>query len=248
MPEAMLNFVCWLYIQAVPVLYFFPWFSVTFWEGAQAMKKSIKHAQLDDIQRCGWVDMGPPFMDHYTACFFPIDAGHVGRKIQSHRENTIIFSLWSALCPSALESRPEKNKTKKTASKWRSMIGWNIGLFVLCCVFSGFDFKAEKQIADSIEEIDCVQWFCRWKNIIYIFICIYVYNIYLCIHIYIYIFNAVHTYIDTCKHTCIHTYIWFVTRKNDAFKPSHAPPPQRKRTPTVPVLEKKHRVFKHVFF
>ena len=61
--------------------------------------------------------MGPPFMDpHYTACLFPIDAGHAGRKNQSHRESTIIFSMWSALCPSALESKPEKIEQKKQAN------------------------------------------------------------------------------------------------------------------------------------
>ena len=135
MPEAMLNFVCWLYIQAVPVLYFFPWFSVTFWEGAQAMKKSIKHAQLDDIQRCGWVDMGPPFMDHYTACFFPIDAGHVGRKIQSHRESTLPFCF-------GIQTRKKQNKKNSQQMEVHDWLKYRFVCFVLC--FFWFWFQSRK--------------------------------------------------------------------------------------------------------
>ena len=101
--------------------------------------------------------MGPPFMDpHYTACLFPIDAGHVGRKNQSHRESTIIFSMWSALCPSAWKSKPEKINKKGKQMEVHDWLKYRF-VCVVFCLFFGFDFKAEKQIADSIEEIDCVQ-------------------------------------------------------------------------------------------
>ena len=67
--------------------------------------------------------------------------------------------MWSAFCPSALESKPEKNKTTKK-NKQMEVHDW-LKYRVVCFVFLffGLDFKAEKQIADSIEEIDCVQRF-----------------------------------------------------------------------------------------
>ena len=41
------------------------------------------------------------------------------------------------------------------------MIGWDIGLFFVFFLYSELDAKAEEQCADSIEEIDCVEWFCQ---------------------------------------------------------------------------------------
>ena len=45
----MLKFVCWFYFQVLAVLYFLPWFQVTFWEGVQTMRKSANNAHLDDV-------------------------------------------------------------------------------------------------------------------------------------------------------------------------------------------------------
>lgn len=45
----MLKFVCWFYFRVLAVLYFLPWFQVTFWEGVQTMRKSANNAHLDDV-------------------------------------------------------------------------------------------------------------------------------------------------------------------------------------------------------
>ena len=45
--EAMLKLVCRSYVQILAALYFLSFF----WEGAQTMRKSMKHAHLDGIQR-----------------------------------------------------------------------------------------------------------------------------------------------------------------------------------------------------
>ena len=45
----MLKFVCWFYFQVLAVLYFLPWFQVTFWEGVQTMRKSANNAHLHDV-------------------------------------------------------------------------------------------------------------------------------------------------------------------------------------------------------
>ena len=46
----MLKFVCWFYFQVLAVLlYFLPWFQVTFWKGVQTMRKSANNAHLDDV-------------------------------------------------------------------------------------------------------------------------------------------------------------------------------------------------------
>ena len=45
--EAMLKLVCRSYVQILAALYFLSFF----WEGAQTIRKSMKHAHLDGIQR-----------------------------------------------------------------------------------------------------------------------------------------------------------------------------------------------------
>ena len=45
----MLKLVCFFYFQVLAVLYFFPWFELTFWEGAKTMIKPTNNAHLDDV-------------------------------------------------------------------------------------------------------------------------------------------------------------------------------------------------------
>ena len=100
--------------------------------GAQTMWKSTKHAHLDDIHemwlsRHGPTTHGPPW-----ACFSSLGFGNAGQQSQKPRENLSICSMLFAHCSSALASnslyKTQKNKTNKN-SQWRSMIGWDIGLF-----------------------------------------------------------------------------------------------------------------------
>lgn len=44
-----LKFVCWFYFRVLAVLYFLPWFQVTFWKGVRTMRKSANNAHLDDV-------------------------------------------------------------------------------------------------------------------------------------------------------------------------------------------------------
>ena len=101
--------------------------------------KKNNHAHLDDIQRCGWVGMGWPFMDlHlFVFFFFQLILDMLGRNFKNIEKHTIIFSMWSALCSSALASKPKQakqnkktTKTNQKTSQWRSMIGWDMVFFL----------------------------------------------------------------------------------------------------------------------
>ena len=67
MSKAMLKLVCWLYFQVLAVLYFLPRFQVTFWEGAQTMRKSTKHANLDDIHEVWLSNAQQTWVNHSWA-------------------------------------------------------------------------------------------------------------------------------------------------------------------------------------
>ena len=139
---------CWLCFQVLAVMYFLPWFQVIFWEGAQTMRKSTKHAHLHDIHevwlnRYGSTTHGPPLVCFY---FHWVLEKMLGRSWKDPRENLSISSMLSAHCSSALASNSlYKNKER---SQWRSMIGSDIELLFFC--------RAEEQSANNFEEIDCV--------------------------------------------------------------------------------------------
>ena len=97
--------------------------------------------------------MGPPFMDpHYTACLFPIDAGHVGRKNQSHRESTIIFSMWSALCPSAWKSKPEKINKKGKQMEVHDWLKYRF-VCVVFCLFLALISKQKSKLQTALKKL-----------------------------------------------------------------------------------------------
>ena len=72
--KAMLKLVCWFYPKALAVVYFLPWFQVTFWEGAQTRMISM---------RCDWVDMGQPLMDLHWFVFFHWVLDMLGRSCEN---------------------------------------------------------------------------------------------------------------------------------------------------------------------
>ena len=112
MSKAMLKLVCWLHFQVLTMLYFLPWLEVTFWEGAQTMRKSAKHAHLDDINemwlsRHGPTAHGPPLV----VLFQVLDM--LGRSCKASRKPIMLFAHWSSALASTSQNQ-KKQKQKKT--------------------------------------------------------------------------------------------------------------------------------------
>ena len=128
MSKAMLKLVCWLYFQVLAVMYFLPWFQVTFWEGAQTMRKSTKHAHLHDIHevwlsRYGSTTHGPPLVCFYFHCVLEM----LGRSWKNPRKS---INFFNAVCTLLFCFGIQLTIQKQKKSQWRSMIGWDIELLL----------------------------------------------------------------------------------------------------------------------
>ena len=154
MSKAMLKLVCWLYFQVLAVMYFLPWFQVTFWEGAQTMRKSTKHAHLHDIHevwlsRYGSTTHGPPLVCFYVHCVLEM----LGRSWKNPRKSINFFNaVCTLLFCFGIQLTIQNQKTscsprtrmltrmlmgqmsKHMEMQWRRTLFWN-SLFEQSCTF-----------------------------------------------------------------------------------------------------------------
>ena len=114
----------------------------------QNIKQSSKHAAFLSVEV-------------WYFFLFPLGFGNVGQKLQKLRKNLSISSMLSAHCPSVLASN-SLYKTKKNMSMEvhdclrHRVVFCFFSCFKFCVFYFPLDAKAEKQSADSIQEIDCV--------------------------------------------------------------------------------------------
>ena len=134
----MLKLVCWLYFQVVAVLYFLPFFKVTFWEGAQTMKKSKKTCTF------GWYP--EVWLSTHGLTFHGVGWWERARWVRTEQQNVHRSRLGAKSMIHSCKIRKPKKNTKKTRTprKPRRPTGPEclrhrvVFLFLFFVCFSGF--------------------------------------------------------------------------------------------------------------